>query len=149
MFLVKQLQNQLPENINRLVFESKREGFRFLERLVDDFLVGTNTFSASGEILYGVFDEIGNLVGVGGLNKDPYSTDKTLGRLRRFYVDPKYRRHGIGRLLLHTIIEFAKDHYDQLVLYTDTEQGDKFYTSMGFLRSQEFGSSSHYVNLTK
>ncbi|MBM7656550.1 GNAT family N-acetyltransferase [Neobacillus cucumis] len=131
---VKHIDNLLNFDLDSLVKQSKEEGFRFLERLVNDFKNGSNTFNHFGEGLFGVFNEGGVLFAIGGLNKDPFSNDQYIGRLRRFYVSKEYRRNGIGSLLIKEIIEEAKRYYRILVLHTDTEQADKFYTSIGFLK---------------
>ncbi|WP_410982849.1 GNAT family N-acetyltransferase [Bacillus cereus] len=79
-----------------------------------------------GECLYGVFQgEV--LIGIGGINQDPYTKAKAVGRLRRFYISKAYRRKGIGNLLLKKILSDAKKHFQIVVLYTDTEQGSQFY----------------------
>lgn len=129
---VKRLNNLLDYDLDCLVMQSKEEGFRFLERLVNDYKDGSNTFEHSGEGIFGVFNEVGILVAIGGLNKDPFSNRKYIGRLRRFYVSKEYRKNGIGTLLVKRIIDEAKKYYKILVLHTDTEQADKFYSSVGF-----------------
>ncbi|WBX82318.1 GNAT family N-acetyltransferase [Virgibacillus salarius] len=116
-------------------------------REVTDYKNGNNTFTNFGEGLFGVFDEGGILIAIGGLNNDPFSNEQSIGRLRRFYVSKSYRRNGIGSLLLKKIILEAKQYYQILVLHTDTEQGDKFYVSFGFLRGNLYPNSSHYIIL--
>ena len=41
---IKQLNNLLNFDLNMLIIQSKEEGFRFVERLVNDYKNGTNTF---------------------------------------------------------------------------------------------------------
>ncbi|MGE7920020.1 GNAT family N-acetyltransferase [Viridibacillus sp. NPDC093762] len=142
---VKQINNLLNFDFDSLVKQSKEDGFRFVERLVNDYKNGSNTFNHFGECLFGVFNEEGLLVAIGGLNKDPFSNEHSIGRLRRFYVNKAYRRNGIGSLLVKRIIEKAKKYYKIMVLHTDTEQADKFYTSMGFLKENLYPNSSHYM----
>ena len=69
-FELKKIKNLLDVNLMDLVTESKKEGFRFLERLINDYKNGTNNFSKSGEVLYGVFNKEGLLIAIGGINKD-------------------------------------------------------------------------------
>ncbi|MCK0471888.1 GNAT family N-acetyltransferase [Halalkalibacter sp. APA_J-10(15)] len=133
--------------MDSLVKQSKQDGFRFLERLINDYENGSNTFNDFGEVLFGVFNEEDVLVAIGGLNKDPYSNEKSIGRLRRFYVSKEYRRNGVGSLLVKKMIDEAKRYYNILVLHTDTEQADKFYTSLGFLKENLYPNSSHYMEL--
>ncbi|WP_100407691.1 GNAT family N-acetyltransferase [Bacillus solitudinis] len=144
---VRQINNLFNFNLNILVKQSKEEGFRFVERLVNDYKNGTNTFNNWGEAIFGVFNEKGEMVAIGGLNKDPYSNKQYIGRLRRFYVSKEYRRKGIGRLLLKRIIDEAKKYYKILVLHTDTKQADNFYTSFGFSKENLYQNTTHYVEL--
>lgn len=146
-FKVELIKNLFSVHSIHLVEESKNEGFRFLERLVNDYKDGTNNFNKPGELLYGVFNTEGLLVAIGGLNIDPFSNVEKIGRLRRFYVSKDYRRKGIGRFLLNQIIYDAKKHYKILVLHTDTEQADTFYTSFGFSKKNRFPNSTHCLEL--
>lgn len=144
-FEVKQINNLLNYDLDSLEKQSKADGFRFIERLVNDYKNGSNTFNYSGEGLFGVFNEKGVLVAIGGLNKDPFSNELSIGRLRRFYVSKEYRRNGIGSLLVKKIIDEAKRYYKVLVLHTDTEQADNFYTSLGFTKENLYPNSSHFM----
>ncbi|UOR12859.1 GNAT family N-acetyltransferase [Halobacillus amylolyticus] len=146
-YSVKKIKNLYQYDITYLVSESKEEGFQFLERLVTDYKNGTNTFKVVGESIYGVFNNDGVLIAIGGVNVDPYSQKQNIGRLRRFYVSRAYRRIGIGRVLLKEIIRNAKTYYNVLVLHTDTEQANKFYTSLGFLRKNAYPKSTHFMSL--
>ncbi|MBM7621042.1 GNAT superfamily N-acetyltransferase [Bacillus tianshenii] len=134
-------------DLSLLLEESKKEGYRFLERLVLEYQAGMNTFKNPGECLYAVFDDKNILVAIGGLNADPYSEDPGVGRLRRFYVSGNYRRTGVGSSLLKAIISTARTHFKVMVLHTDTEQGDSFYLSQGFVREELYPNSSHYIKL--
>ncbi|MFE6169578.1 GNAT family N-acetyltransferase [Viridibacillus arvi] len=142
---IKQINNLLNFDIDSLVKQSKADGFRFVERLVNNYKNGSNTFNHIGEGLFGVFNEEGVLVAIGGLNKDPFSNEQSIGRLRRFYVCKAYRRKGIGSLLVKRIIDEAKKYYKIIVLHTDTEQADKFYSSIGFSKKTLYPNSSHFM----
>jgi GNAT superfamily N-acetyltransferase len=145
---VKPITNLMKIECTPLLEESKKDGFRFLERLMNDYNNGTNTFNKPGEILYGVFTTNGGLTVIAGLNIDPYSGKQKIGRVRRFYVSKEYRRNGIGKMLLEKIMSFAKDFYAILVLHTDTKQADDFYTSLGFLKESIFPNTTHYKKLS-
>lgn len=144
---VKQINNLFSYDLNLLVKQSKEEGFCFLERLVNDYKDGINTFNIAGEVLFGVFNEKDELVAIGGLNIDPYSNKQNICRLRRFYVHKEYRRIGLGSLLLGRILDEAKKFYKIVVLHTDTEQADHFYTSSGFSKGHLFPNSTHFMEL--
>ena len=133
-------------SIEHLVAESKQAGFRFLERLVNEYDNGTNRFDHLGEALFGVFDQE-QLVAIGGLNIDPTEQNSRVGRLRRFYVCEKYRRLKVGSFLLEHIVDEARSYFDVLVLNTDTEKGNRFYTSFGFKKDGDFFNASHYYLL--
>ncbi|MGE6256789.1 GNAT family N-acetyltransferase [Heyndrickxia sporothermodurans] len=146
-FEVRRIQNLLEMDISLLVKESKEEGFRFLGRLVDEYKDGTNQFIYRGEALYGVFNEEGILIAIGGLNQDPYSNESSIGRVRRFYVSKAFRKNGVGRLLLERIISEARKHYRAIVLHTDMTQADQFYTSLGFVKKSNLKHATHYLKL--
>ncbi|CEG26196.1 GNAT family N-acetyltransferase [Bacillus sp. B-jedd] len=147
-FLVKKIEQLMDIDINVLAKESKEEGFRFVERLVNDYESGMNTFCLPGEALFAVFTHAGEPAAIGGLNRDPFSAEKAIGRLRRFYVRQIYRRTWIGSLLLTEILSEAKKHYDTVVLHTDTVEADEFYTSYGFSKGEGYLNSTHFLRLT-
>ncbi|WP_078433733.1 GNAT family N-acetyltransferase [Metabacillus halosaccharovorans] len=146
-YRVKQINDLFRYDLNSLITRSKEEGFRFIERLVNDYKNGSNTFNNSGEALFGVFNEKEELIAIGGLNIDPFSQKQYIGRLRRFYVMKEYRRNGIGSLLIKKIINEAVKYYKILVLHTDTKQADLFYSSLGFLKEDLYPNSTHYIAL--
>ncbi|UTT43397.1 GNAT family N-acetyltransferase [Exiguobacterium aurantiacum] len=127
---------------------SRQEGFRMLDRLVDDFRDGRNRFNQPGECLLGVFDASGNLLGIGGLNQDPYSLGFPVGRLRRFYILPDYRRQGIGRRLANALLLEAKRTFLTVILRTYTTQGAQFYESLGFI-PYNTSTSSHVIRFNE
>jgi GNAT superfamily N-acetyltransferase len=141
--------NLFTVNYSSLIEESKEDGFRFLDRLVNDYKNGTNDFKKPSEALFGVFTDKGILIGIGGLNVDPYTTDQKVGRVRRFYVSKYFRRKGIGLILLNKIVIEAKKNFDILVLHTDTPQASQFYTSFGFLESSKYPKTTHFMKLNK
>lgn len=119
-----------------------------LDRLVNDFRDGRNRFDQPGECLLGVFDDSGNLLGIGGLNQDPYSPGLPVGRLRRFYILPDYRRQGIGRRLANALLLEAKWTFLTVILRTYTMQGAQFYESLGFI-PYDTSTSSHVIRFNE
>ncbi|MHC0035371.1 GNAT family N-acetyltransferase [Pseudoneobacillus sp. C159] len=146
-FLIKKINNLFNHDLTRLLEESKEEGFRFVERLVNEYQNGTNTFHQPSETLFGIFTKTNKIIAICGLNIDPFSNSTKIGRLRRFYVGRKYRRNGVGSLLLKEIILQASNHFDLLVLHTDTNEADQFYTALGFSRDNQYPNSTHFMNL--
>lgn len=141
---IQQIENLMKYEFKYLVQESKEEGFNFLKKLINEYENQLNTFNKSGECLYGIFQG-GKLIGIGGLNEDPYTGNNKIGRLRRFYISKDYRRIGLGKSLLNQLISHAeKDNFKVVVLHTDTKQGDAFYRANGFVKREVYKGSSHY-----
>jgi GNAT superfamily N-acetyltransferase len=89
------------------------------------------------------------VVGIGGLNRDPYFNDSKVGRLRHLYVESVWRRHGIGRLLATQLIHEANQHYQLLTLRTDTSAADEFYQELGFKTYPIWKNTTHHIQLSE
>ncbi len=140
----------LPDELSRLADQARQEGFRFLDRLTAEFESGTNTFAKQGEALFEA-RKGAVLVGIGGLNRDPYvSSDDGLGigRIRRLYVAPSARRLGVARLLMSAIEQSARATFATLRLRTDTEQGALFYARLGYTAIANDDNASHVKQIT-
>ncbi|MBJ8091164.1 MULTISPECIES: GNAT family N-acetyltransferase [Bacillus] len=143
---IKRIEDLLKYEINLLVEESTEEGFNFLIKLINEYESKRNTFSKTGECLYGVFRG-DTLIGIGGLNQDPNTKGLKIGRLRRFYISKDYRRIGLGKLLLKQLLRHAEKYFHVVVLHTDTKQGDEFYCANGFVKGESYKGSSHFIRL--
>lgn len=126
-FLVQKI-DELPEQIIELSLVSQNEGFRFINRLIDEYQSGKNCFDQEGEALFGI-QQNEKIIAIGGINA---TEDIEIGRLRRFYVHPEYRRQGVGELLLRSVEEHTKKYFNEIVLYTDTHRAAAFYKKMGY-----------------
>ncbi|WP_142344497.1 GNAT family N-acetyltransferase [Bacillus cereus] len=140
---IQQIEDLMIYEHDYLVQESKDEGFNFLIKLISDYENKINTFNKTGECLYGIFQGE-KLIGIGGLNQDPYTENNKIGRLRRVYISKDYRRIGLGNLLLNWLLSHSEKYFKVVVLHTDTKQGDAFYTTNGFVKGELFKGSSHY-----
>jgi GNAT superfamily N-acetyltransferase len=132
--------------ITDLINESLSEGHRHIYRLLEDYKNGTNRFDEEGEALFAAYLK-DRIIGICGLNKDPYLNDRSIGRVRRLYVLKAYRQHGVGRRLMDTVIQEARRHYTVIVLNTDNPVADKFYRSLGFSVHLTFSNSTHHFKL--
>jgi GNAT superfamily N-acetyltransferase len=133
----------LPDgDVGPLVAESVDEGFRFLTRLLGEWEAGTMRFDGPGEMLLGVYRG-SDLVAVGGLTRDPFDGDDTVGRLRRVYVSAAVRRQGLGRRLVAALEDRAIGRYRSLVLRTDTVAAARFYESLGYVPLPPGGTATH------
>jgi GNAT superfamily N-acetyltransferase len=124
---------ELPADLPRLVEASLAEGFRFLERLRDDWASGENRFEKPGEAFYLARDG-DQLLGVCGLNQDPFAGDPAVGRMRRLYVAPPFRRHGVASALVRHATDAASGRFALIRLRSNTEEGDRFWRALGFAR---------------
>lgn len=141
--------SELPsELINHLAEESLPQGFRFVERLIREYRSGLNCFDEPGEVLLTASVQ-GTVVGIGGLNRDPYFNDPNIGRLRHLYVESVWRRCGIGHLLVAQLIYEANQHYQLLTLRTDTQAADAFYQKLGFKTHPNWKHTTHHLQLGK
>ncbi|HSG73305.1 MAG TPA: GNAT family N-acetyltransferase [Planctomycetaceae bacterium] len=126
--------------------ESEREGYGLLRRLVNDWQSGTNRFDSTGEVFL-IVKEDDNVIGVGGLNIDPYADDPDIGRIRHVYVARDQRRRGIGRTLVEQLIDEARGSFRELRLRTTTAAGDAFYRALGFTPFADGTLASHVLLL--
>lgn len=133
--------------IEPLADESTREGFRFVRRLLDENASGEVRFDGPGEVLLGVFDG-DELVAVGGVTRDPYGGDATVGRVRHVYVRPPHRGRGVGARLIAALEEHARRHFTALVLRTDTAAAARFYEALGYAPLPPGGTATHRRDLT-
>ncbi|MGN6395871.1 MAG: GNAT family N-acetyltransferase [Mucilaginibacter sp.] len=130
--------------INQMLDESGRAGYQFIQRTIDDWQNQTNKFSGRGEKLWGLF--LGSdMIGICGLNKDPYSREPNIGRVRHLYIMEAYRRKGYATLLINMILHEGKQHFNSLRLFTDNPAAAKFYEKLGF-QSVNDDKVSHIFN---
>ena len=95
----------LPPGFEALRAAALAEGHRNLDRLAADWASGAIRFDRDGEALLVAY--IGDeLAGIGGLTVDPAVAEAL--RMRRFYVGRQFRRCGIGRGLVISLLEQAR-----------------------------------------
>lgn len=125
----------------KMIAEAAEGDGRFLFRLRDQWIDGSERFDGPGELLVGAFhgDE---LVGVAGLSFDPYQPEEGLARLRHVYVLSPFRGLGIGRALVSQLIEHARKRFTVLRLKTSNPEAASLYETLGFLRSNR-GRETH------
>jgi GNAT superfamily N-acetyltransferase len=99
---IERLTHSLLEGLAALLAESEQAGWRFLRRLTDEWAVGLNRFNGPGEAVFAAWTN-GQLVGICGLNVDPYAGDSRVGRVRHLYIRAECRRRGLGRQLVQTV----------------------------------------------
>ena len=117
-----------PALLARLIPIATSEGFGHLNRLVTEWIKGTNRFDREGETLFFV-KVAGEAVACGGVTRQRQS----VGRIRRVYVDPAHRRRGLGKALVEALVHHSSGNFDELVLYTDNSNASRLYEGLGFL----------------
>src|SRR5215813_205526 len=145
---IETLQDLLADRVRDLLADSEAAGSRIVRRLVDDWEDRTNRFDRPGEGLFAA-SVAGRLVGVCGLNVDPYAGDTQIGRVRHLYVLTPFRRRGVGRQLVAHVIEHAHDRFDTLRLRTTNEAAARLYVAMGFRAGGEEGTFTHVLDLPR
>jgi SAM-dependent methyltransferase/GNAT superfamily N-acetyltransferase len=141
--------HELPiADLDALVVESEQAGSTFVRRLVDEWVNGANRFDRPGEALFGLRID-GRLIGVCGLNVDPYTDAARVGRVRHLYVLQAFRRHGAGRRLVTEVIDASRGVFDLLRLSTSNPAAAQLYEAMGFRATAgSIEHATHVMNLT-
>ena len=110
--------------------ESVAQNFNMLRRLEENWQRGENRFNAPGEKLLGAFMG-GRLVGVCGLNRDPFSLHPRAGRIRHLYISEAWRGQQVGLALLTAVMASADTWFN--FLNTNAPQtAFRFYEKAGF-----------------
>lgn len=138
--------NSLPiAELDAIIAEANEEGWLFLNRLVDEWRSGANRFDGVGEALFLAYRQ-GKLVGICGLNIDPYAHDPRIGRVRHLFVSRSHRRCSIGRMLIEAVRAEAKRTFRELRLTTDSRDAGAFYRRMGFQRLRNSQHATHCLS---
>jgi GNAT superfamily N-acetyltransferase len=137
-----------PAGIRDLLADGEAAGSRIVRRLVDEWADRTNRFDRPGEALFGAWAG-GRLIGVCGLNVDPYAGDERVGRVRHLYVLTLSRRLGVGRQLMTQVIDSAGARFDTLGLRTSNEAAARLYVAMGFRAFTGAGECTHILELAR
>jgi GNAT superfamily N-acetyltransferase len=124
----------LPAQIEQLAALSRQEGYQFIYKLIEEFQSGKNRFDQTGEFLLLAYDQ-DQLIGCGGLNQQwgDAGVENRIGRVRRFYVHPKYRQYGVGKALLQHLEKQAKPFYSALCLNTEQKGAAGFYQKQNYV----------------
>jgi GNAT superfamily N-acetyltransferase len=122
--------NDLPQGIDILRAEATCEGYRFLERLVTEWMSRRERFAREGEALLAAY--VGSeLAGIGGMTIEPAVRDAL--RMRRFYVRASFRRLGIGRKLALSLLERSRPLRCQVTVNAGTSDASAFWEALGFM----------------
>ena len=143
---IERLTELSPGQLRTLIADSEAQGLRFVRRLDEEWAGGVNRFDRPGEALF-VARDGSNVIGVGGLNVDPYTNDSTAGRVRHVYVLSAYRRRGIAERLVTTIVDAARGRFSTLRLHTSNPDAARLYARLGFTRRADATHCTHTLEI--
>jgi GNAT superfamily N-acetyltransferase len=143
---IERLEKSPADTLGALIAESERFGLSFVRKLADEWTSGTNRFDGPGELLI-VARRANELVGVCGLNIDPYAGGLGVGRVRHLYVLSAHRHGGVGEQLVRAIVEAARDRFHTLRLRTFNPAAARLYERMGFERRSDVPDCTHVMDL--
>ena len=105
-------------------------------------------FSSVRFFLFFVYDDE-KLIACGGLNQqwNENEIDTRIGRVRRFYVLPKYRKHGVGKQLLQHLEKQARANFSALCLSIDTKAAASFYQKQNYVFVENHPNYSYFKYL--
>jgi GNAT superfamily N-acetyltransferase len=116
-----------PEGFARLRAEAEAEGHRHMTRLAEELVSGATRFEA----LFAAFDD-GELLGLGGMTREPSETSEPAFRMRRLYVSPRARRMGVARTLANALLQEALDQVALVTVHAGNDGAAAFWEAMGF-----------------
>lgn len=143
MLLVKRI-TVLPPDLGELVQQSEAEGFAFVRRLESEWNNDSNHFDRVGEFLLAAYLN-NKVVGICGLNIDPYVTDPHIARLRHLYVSPAHRSDGLGSILVRQCLENLNPTFKKLRLRVPDRATGKFYEKLGFVAIDD-ATATHVID---
>ncbi len=124
------IDGDLPSDLALLAPYARAEGLGIVETLLAEWDSGANRFTEPGEMLLCARID-GFLAGVGGLTRDPHVPSAL--RMRRFFVHPDFRGHGVGRVLAQHLIDHACAHTGLLTLHAGTDRAARFWEHLSFV----------------
>lgn len=122
----------LPSGFARLQAAAEAEGFRFLERLRQNWREGGYSDDAAATLR--VAHHGGALIAIGAQSRDEYEGSTLRRRMRHFYVHPAFRRQGAGRALARQLMGDAFALAPILCLRATHALSIAFWDAMGFAR---------------
>ena len=135
-----------PDALTALIAESEASGLRFVRRLADEWATAANRFDRPGEALF-VARDGASIVGIGGLNVDPYAAEASIGRVRHLYVLTARRRLGIGQRLVEAIVAAARGRFHTLRLSTSNPDAARLYERLGFRPRPGAAECTHVMDI--
>jgi GNAT superfamily N-acetyltransferase len=118
----------LPEGFETLRAQADAEGHRHMSRLAAEWASGETRFEA----LLAAFVE-GDLVGIGGMTREPAETAEPAIRMRRLYVAPTARRSGVAAALATALLQEALDSVKLVTVHAGNDGAARFWETQRFV----------------
>lgn len=129
------VRGRLPTGLVAMKVEASAEGYRFLQRLFDEWEAGTTRFDREGEKLLTAHAD-GVMAAIGGLTFDPVVTGAL--RIRRLYVRAAFRKQGIGRTLVEALLDVPR-RSGLMVMVNAGRGSSSFWEALGFIQDPSNG----------
>jgi GNAT superfamily N-acetyltransferase len=120
--------DRLPAGFDDMRAEASAEGYRFVDRLSNDWKANAARFDRDGEALLAVHVSE-TLAAIGGITHDPVVAGAL--RMRRFYVRRSFRGQGIGRRLVEALLEYPQ-RAGRIVVVNAARRSSPFWEAVGF-----------------
>jgi ribosomal protein S18 acetylase RimI-like enzyme/catechol 2,3-dioxygenase-like lactoylglutathione lyase family enzyme len=146
---LERLRQAPADALAELLADSEADGVRFVRRLLDEWSTGANRFGQPSEALF-IARSAGTVVGLCGLNIDPYATaagDTRVGRVRHLYVHSTHRGLGIGGRLVTEVVAAARGRFERLHLRTGNPTAAALYERLGFRRRRDDPHCTHVIDV--
>ena len=135
----KELDIFIEMRINQLREEGTKEDIDLVPALRDYY----KRHMADGTFVSWIAVDEDKIVGTSGMSfveKPPYfgCPSGKMGLLSSMFTNPRYRRMGIAKELLHRVVEEARKYGCGTIQITASDMGVKLYTSYGFVHNGNF-----------
>ncbi len=136
---VKELDVFIEMRIDQLREEGAKEDIDLKPALIDYYM----RHMKDGTFVSWVAVDDGRIIGTSGMSfveKPPYfgCPSGKMGLLSSMFTNPKYRRMGIGKELLHRVVDEARNYGCGTIQITASDMGVKLYTAYGFIHNSNF-----------
>lgn len=135
----KELDIFIEMRINQLREEGTKEDIDLVPALRDYY----KRHMADGTFVSWLAVDNEEIIGTSGMSfveKPPYfgCPSGKMGLLSSMFTNPRYRRMGIAKELLHRVVEEARKYGCGTIQITASDMGVKLYESYGFVHNSNF-----------
>ena len=135
----KELDTFIEMRINQLREEGAKEDIDLVPALRDYY----KRHMADGTFVSWLAVDNEEIIGTSGMSfveKPPYfgCPSGKMGLLSSMFTNPRYRRMGIAKELLHRVVEEARKYGCGTIQITASDMGVKLYESYGFVHNGNF-----------